>query len=200
MGVTSTTFQVLQRMPECPPCWYIALWSFCPVAACHSRLHTRKAGVVHVFLRVCQEKMSGWHQLIESTRACAHACTCAQRAPSIWPCLLAQQQPNKGQGDKPGAIDFHLCPQWETNSLQVLSVVCMRPHLLPVGNMLTLVEPSGDKALVVLRKAWPASRCFSHSSWGTAPYPGSAFWVVARLLSLCSGCGKIHGGKGGDCH
>lgn len=74
-----------------PPCWYIVLWSFCPVAVCHNRLHTRKAGVVHVFLGVCQEKMSGWHQLLENTCACAHACACAQHAPSIWCCLLAQQ-------------------------------------------------------------------------------------------------------------
>ena len=102
-----------------PPCWYIVLWSFCPVAVCHNRLHTRKAGVVHVFLGVCQEKMSGWHQLLENTCECAHACACAQHAPSIWLCLLTQQQQNKGQGDKPGAIDFHLCPQLETKSPQV---------------------------------------------------------------------------------
>lgn len=56
-----------------PPCWYIVLWSFCPVAVCHNRLHTRKAGVVHVFLGVCQEKMSGWHQLLENT---ARMCPC----------------------------------------------------------------------------------------------------------------------------
>lgn len=104
-----------------PPCWYIVLWSFCPVAVCHNRLHIRKAGVVHVFLGVCQEKMSGWHQLLENTCACAHACACAQHAPSIWLCLLAQRQQNKGQGDKPGPIDFHLCPQSETKSLQVPS-------------------------------------------------------------------------------
>lgn len=86
--------------------------------------------MVHVFLGVCQEKMSGWHQLIENSCACAHACTCAQHAPSIWLCLLAQQQQNKGQGDKPGAIDFHLCPQLEANSLQVLGILCVR-YLLP---------------------------------------------------------------------
>lgn len=152
MGVTSTTSQVLLRVGECPPCWYGALWSFCPVAACHNRLHTRKAGVVHVFLRVCQEKMSGWHQLIENSCACARACTCAQHAPSIWLCLLAQQQQNKGQGDKPGAIDFHLCPQLETNSLQVLGVLCVRPYLLPVG--------------YILRRAQNTVLCtWLHTSW-----------------------------------
>lgn len=84
-----------------------------PCGSLHSRLHTRKAGVVHVFRGVCQEKMSGWHQLLENTCSCGRARARAQHAPSIWLCLLAQQQQSKGQGGGPGQLISICAHSWK---------------------------------------------------------------------------------------
>lgn len=62
-------------------------WVTPPHGPCCCCLCSEKAGLEHVFLRVCQGKMSGWHQSSENmhTRVHAHAGT-GSMCSSIWPC------------------------------------------------------------------------------------------------------------------